>query len=286
MQLSQAVSLSSIADNTIFLGYDPTTGKPIQILASQIKSYNPQPSSQPSTNPVESSLDFSSIPTVATLGSSDYILCFVNGTLSKIQQQFLTLTTYLSWELEQTSGSTANDSSGNARNGTYNNCSLNSNGCTFNGTSSIVYANATNTQLNPLTIRVEFNTAIAKTQALFEFRNTQGLGANSFSPALFLNSSGYPSVYGYPSGGFSTSKQVNDGNWHTIYCVMDGNTVTVYLDGANIGSTSGNPLQSFTGYFTLGVSQGVGNSSYFQGMMRNFRVYNMALSASQISALG
>jgi len=42
MQLSQALSLSSITDNTIFLGYDPTTGRPIQILASEIKSYNPQ----------------------------------------------------------------------------------------------------------------------------------------------------------------------------------------------------------------------------------------------------
>jgi len=41
MQLSQASVISTITNSTIFLGYDPTTGKPIQIPASLIPVFNP-----------------------------------------------------------------------------------------------------------------------------------------------------------------------------------------------------------------------------------------------------
>jgi|GEM_PF-6886706 len=41
MKLSQALAISAISNSTIFLGYDPTTGLPIQIPASLIPVFNP-----------------------------------------------------------------------------------------------------------------------------------------------------------------------------------------------------------------------------------------------------
>lgn len=79
---------------------------------------------------------------------------------------------------------------------------------------------------------------------------------------------------------------VNDGNWHFVVVVGDGTSVRAYLDGSTtpeITQTAGST--DMTGTFSIGKT-GNGVGAYpFTGTLDEVRLYNRALSQSDISAL-
>ena len=78
---------------------------------------------------------------------------------------------------------------------------------------------------------------------------------------------------------------VLDGTWHHCAATFDGTFMRVYLDGREIGSLrrpGSISLQRDVPAF-IGSSGGVGE--YFQGLLDDVRIYDVALSAEQVASL-
>jgi fibronectin type 3 domain-containing protein len=77
------------------------------------------------------------------------------------------------------------------------------------------------------------------------------------------------------------------GGWHHVAVTLNGATGTLYVDGVNVGSNSAMTLKpSNLGSTTqnwIGRSQY--NDPYLNGRVDDFRIYNKALTASEIAAL-
>ena len=75
---------------------------------------------------------------------------------------------------------------------------------------------------------------------------------------------------------------VNDGNWHHIAATFDGTTRKIYMDGMLLGSD--NPTGKNTAAGTTGFLGGSGYQDAFKGTLDEVRVFNRALTQSEILA--
>ena len=80
---------------------------------------------------------------------------------------------------------------------------------------------------------------------------------------------------------------VNDGKWHLITGTRQGTTWSIYVDGVLSSSqTQGTGASINASGYDMSVGVGPGNSSgYFNGSIDDVRVYDRALSPSEIQYL-
>lgn len=77
----------------------------------------------------------------------------------------------------------------------------------------------------------------------------------------------------------------SDPLWYFIVCIWDGSTMNVYVNSQLCGTISQfNSLIDVTGHFIIGGTNAFGRS-FFTGAITGVRVYNRALSLSEIQAL-
>lgn len=85
--------------------------------------------------------------------------------------------------------------------------------------------------------------------------------------------------------GFVGNTQLNRNQWYFITAVYDGSSQKIYLNGALLNSSSvSSSLVADDRPLTIGVET-VGSTEYFIGKLDDLRVYNIALSESEIQAL-
>ncbi|BAZ70559.1 hypothetical protein NIES4106_53540 [Fischerella sp. NIES-4106] len=198
------------------------------------------------------------------------------GLATDTAQSASTTSTFLTWLLTETSGVLAKDSSSGSRNGLYVNTTLNDSGVTLDGNGRIV-SSLKLTAFNSFAVGLEFKTNTVSNQGLWEFRNSQDLSGGQYAPGLTM-SSGQLNVYGYPSSSGYSSQSFNDNNWHKCITVLSTSNMKLYVDKTKILDVNGNPIQNFDGYFSVGATRSNGN---FVGQLRNFRVWEYALSESE-----
>ncbi len=80
---------------------------------------------------------------------------------------------------------------------------------------------------------------------------------------------------------------IYDGNWHNVLTTYDGSTKKLYVDGGLIGQMT--PLNAVhdvpdTSHFAIGLTATAFNE-YFNGSLDDVRVYDRALSPEEITAL-
>ncbi len=78
--------------------------------------------------------------------------------------------------------------------------------------------------------------------------------------------------------------------WHHVVATVSGTTGKVYLDGnldgsGDVGSIPQNMLDVFIGRAHIGCGGGCGIEEFFNGLIDDVRIYNRALSASEIQQL-
>lgn len=78
-------------------------------------------------------------------------------------------------------------------------------------------------------------------------------------------------------------------NWHHITCLGDGDRVTLYVDGEEVASTAHEHVDSYGSGDNFSIGLGVqagGSSGPFDGFIDDVRVYNVALTPSEMLSLG
>lgn len=204
----------------------------------------------------------------------------------------------LYWKLDETSGTTAADSSTSNQPGSFINSPTlgvsgaftGSNATTLNGSSQYVQRLSPTipTGSGARSIEVWFKTTSTAQQALFSY-GSLGSGQQF---TLFLTGSNSLMAWGWGFGNdqnFSSQSSMTDGHWHQIVETYDGSTMIVYLDGASLGSKSVslNTVISSHG-FNVGVSDPGGwdsnSNKYCTCSIDEVAVYGTALSAARVQA--
>lgn len=187
----------------------------------------------------------------------------------------------------------ANDESGNGNNGTVNGATLttdrngNANSAySFNGTNAYILLNNTTT--------LNFTSAAFTLAALAKFDQTN---TDNMLVAKHIcgNVSGYflgVGNYGGPSNVFDffvnsdwrlhTTETYNDGKWHLVVGVYDGATQYLYVDGVLKVSQAKTYVNTNTTNITIGSAT---NCAYFNGAIDEARLYDRAISVSEIQEL-
>jgi predicted transglutaminase-like cysteine proteinase len=81
--------------------------------------------------------------------------------------------------------------------------------------------------------------------------------------------------------------KINDGNWHHLAVVIRlGNSVTFFVDGALSSSQAINSIPApSASHFQMGLNPWIPYGNYFFGLMDEVRIYDRALSASDVVSL-
>lgn len=208
------------------------------------------------------------------------------------------------FRLDETSGTTLTDSSGNAHNGTYVSPTLGVTGATsdgdkaatFNGTSAYAFAAGGGAAWVP----THASSWTFECWAKFTSTGFAGL-ATIRTPSPFADSGITCNItIGRTAGRIGaetwdwansgsrviSSANNNDGNWHHVAVTFDQptNTLKLYIDGSlNDTKTQGTTGGAGNRQVTLAANNG-GTSQWFPGSLDEFAVYGAALSAARIAA--
>ncbi|TDB80755.1 hypothetical protein E1182_07595 [Micromonospora sp. KC721] len=202
----------------------------------------------------------------------------------------------LRYKLDETSGTVAVDSSGNGRNGTVNGTATwgGTEGLAFDGSSTYIQA-PNNIMAGLNSISVAFNVFVDTTQGapyfLYGFGNVSGARGNGY---LFTTGDDFRTAIsnsywvGEQSTRPSPSRNLARGVWKHVTYTQTGTTGVLYEDGVEVGrNTSVTLTPGSIGNGTT-TADYIGRSLYsadklFKGKMRDFRVYNRALSAAEVA---
>jgi hypothetical protein len=93
---------------------------------------------------------------------------------------------------------------------------------------------------------------------------------------------------GAPDLTIKSTSDYNDGNWHFVTAVRDqaAGSITLYVDGSRVATTSSTTTSSLTAPGFLGLGKNPCNSSaVFNGALDDIIAYNRALSPTEVSHL-
>jgi hypothetical protein len=203
----------------------------------------------------------------------------------------------LKYNLTETAGTVAEDSSGNGRNGVISGDAtmLGSEGLQLGGTNAHVrLPNDVMRGLDSITVSTDVKIAADQGAPYFIWgmgNTTSGTG-NGY---LFTTGNVYRSSIA--SGNWSTEQTLSAnrdlarGAWKTITYTLSGGTAVLYEDGTEVARKTGVTITpgSIGGGTTtanyLGRSVYSGDK-YLKGQVRDFRIYNRALPADEVRELG
>lgn len=199
------------------------------------------------------------------------------------------------WKLNEASGTTAADSSGNMLDGTYTSGPILAQAgpypgagqyaSSFDGSNDYVSgATATNYPLtNSYSIAgwVYLNAHVDNAAMLEN-------GSSTDSCSLAFSSTGQVRFMGRASGGLQshlTTTTLGLRKWTHVVGTYDGATFRVYIDG-QLASSASNAFTLVTpsGVLTLGASLQA-SDEFFNGRLQDVRLYNRAISAAEIAAI-
>src|SRR5262249_316266 len=194
------------------------------------------------------------------------------------------------WKFDEGSGTTTADASGNGNNGTLVNGPLWTagrvgNSLFFDG----IDDNVTVLDSNSLDLSSSF-TLSAWVNPVSTFTDFRSIFAKNYSYYLYASVAGYCGN-GSPLGGFSgaTNQIVCQpsplpiNTWTHLAVTYNGSALTLYPNGVAVATSAfSGALSPTTGTLQIGASQ---FGEYFKGLIDEVRIYNTALSATEIQTI-
>ena len=203
------------------------------------------------------------------------------------------------WKFDETTGTAAADSSGNDNTGTLNSMSFDSNSTT-DVAAQITFTDPRSLSFNGSTDFIDMGTAAS----------TQFAAGQDFSLSAWIKPTGSGVQLmifrgrGGPDGYYTLGVSTNvaffesnlaatasttdpfDGNWHFITGVRSSGTNALYVDGVQEGATFSNNDAAGVGTTPLVLGyRDEGPTYFYSGAMDDVRIYNRALSPSEVTAL-
>ena len=200
------------------------------------------------------------------------------------------------WAMDDGSGNTASDSSGYSNNETINGTATwvpGKIGGALSLDGSTNYAHLTTFNSPPastMSLCSWIKTSSATQQVMLSFgRKPSGFnneGIFSVLPSGSIQFWDYGNgAAGFPTSGTGSTGIVDDGHWHLACFVKNNTSGTYYIDGVASGTvTAGANISYANSDWTIGKDYR-DNDNYFNGLIDDMRVYNIALSSSQIAGL-
>lgn len=202
------------------------------------------------------------------------------------------------WKLDEGSGTSASDSSGNGNTGTlYGSPTWVTgkfvNAVQFSGSTSQYFKDATDSFHNAvMSVGMWVKTTSSSGATPFIYYASVDayygwhidINGATFTPEfVFTNPTGGPICY------VTASKGVSDGIWHYIAATNDGTNLKIYIDGVLNGTAAScTPVWTTGMRFYMGTDRPESASSPkfgYPGSVDEVQIFSQALSASQISAI-
>jgi hypothetical protein len=120
---------------------------------------------------------------------------------------------------------------------------------------------------------------------LFGYRKTGG-GYPMFSLNLD-QTTGSVSFYSVDSSGVSsqiTSSAINNGSFHHLVAVRDGNSLSLYVDGALVGTNTAMYSGNFNN-MVMNIGHDQSNTEYYDGSVDECGLFSVALTTAQVTLL-
>ena len=198
------------------------------------------------------------------------------------------------WKLDETSGTTADDTTGRLQDGSVTGATWTNgivgNSLSFNGVDNgvLVGNSAALTGTMDFSLSAWVKVAPASTGGTILQQRETGSSGYVGEYMLNVNTNGTVNFMVYGSGGYqfdlTSTATINDGNWHLISGVRNGTAGTIYLDGVTAASGSGtvqslNALTVAIGYDFRDLNK------RFNGLIDDVRIYSRAVSESEFNTL-
>jgi len=231
-------------------------------------------------DPITGYLSEKKILTVATLKKDGIIGDIILNTIGSITKRYdYGLVGY--WHFDEGTGTTAYDATGIGGNGTFSNAptwQVNAN-CkagtclSFNGTSNFIQLSTLPSYKNAVTVSAWVNHSASS--------DWDDIVAGGCGDLLFGFSNNYLSFGGQCNTPMTMTTYVSNINsaWHHVVGTYNGSTVNVYVDGVSVASSSKSGV--FT-TFTPKIGGTSAGSENYTGFIDEVRIYNRALSASEV----
>lgn len=215
----------------------------------------------------------------------------------------LAATPYLYYKLDENSATTASDSSGNARNGTYQGTGTTTGSpgaCARDTSTAITLDGSTgylstptliSTAPNTFTIEAWFKTSTTRGGKLIGYGNTQTGASTNYDRHLYMTNTGQIVFGVYPGAvkSITSPASYNTGTWHLATATLSTAGMKLYMDGQIVATdTTTTTAQAFSGYWRIGYDNLNGwttpPTSYFlAATIDDAAVYTTALTATQIA---
>ena len=128
-------------------------------------------------------------------------------------------------------------------------------------------------------VRINFNTSDASLHTIFGW----GTGASNQAYG-FQQSNTITKNYYWGTGDYNVNNTMNSNTWYNMTLVYDGSNVKIYKDGVEIGTTT-RTLATLGTIFKMGSLPSNPSASFLHAVIDDLRIYNYALTQSQIQAL-
>lgn len=201
------------------------------------------------------------------------------------------------WKLDEPSGTSAADSSGNGYTGTYTNSpTLNQTGA-FGASKAVTFASASSQRVTtsadsaslrgyPLTVAAWVKTSSTPSINPIACKYVQ----SSFNGWMLWLDTGKPTLFYYNSNGIqvsgAASSAITTGAWHHIVMSVDSGGGVIYVDGSSVKTIAwgGSPAVA-TSTTPIEIGNYISSGSMFAGTIDDVRIYSRALSAADVAAL-
>ncbi|MDT4928025.1 MAG: hypothetical protein QOF92_892 [Pseudonocardiales bacterium] len=202
------------------------------------------------------------------------------------------------YRLDETTGTTAVDLSGNLNDGTYRGTttknvaspvSAPAKAVTFNGINGTISSGQQVAAPSVYSEEVWFKTNSISGGKLIGFGNSQTGNSTSYDRHVYMLSSG-KLVFGTHTGALNlatSAASYNDNKWHHTVATQGPDGMTLYVDGQIVATNPQTGAEAVSGYWRIGGDNLAGwgaNGSYFAGTLDEAAVYNSELTVAQVRA--
>jgi len=219
---------------------------------------------------------------IARLTVSDGINVTISSDLNIVVNNGLVA----AYGFEESSGSTATDSSGNNNTGTLINSPIRTasgkfgKALQFNGTSS--YVNIPDSPSLNLTTGLTLMAWCYPTTVTNSYRNVVYKPEDIYFLEGFTPTPNAPRFYGtFSSANLNATATLPLSQWTHLACTYDGATMRLYVNGVQVSSRA-QTGQILNSAYDLGIGGNSLNGQYWPGMIDEVRIYNRPLSAGEI----